>query len=239
MVSALGRGWPSQCFQKRDAPDISKALRLPIRAQNRTMAALPTVAVEMRGSGLRSVRGAMSPVENRNTFSEYAIRRRRMLGLPFLETFPFQFGHFFNQALHLPVVIDGLTHALPPWLGDANLAQPAGMTLHQVHRLVQFAVGAMAVGFAALAGTFGKSAAKKPLAGGQWGNAGTEVAFGRREFGADQGLGHILYHVLYKIKMKSKGKNTIRICSSLESGLKQQWNQMFWPVKKLGCGIAA
>jgi hypothetical protein len=38
--------------------------------------------------------------------------------------------------------------------------------------------------------------------------------------------------------MKSKGKNTIRICSSLESGLKQQWNQMFWPVKKLGCGIA-
>jgi hypothetical protein len=39
--------------------------------------------------------------------------------------------------------------------------------------------------------------------------------------------------------MKSKRKNTIRICSSLESGLKQQWNQMIWPAKKLGCGIAA
>src|SRR5664279_3943387 len=102
----------------------------------------------------------------------------------------------------------------------------AGMTLHQVHRLVPFAVGAMTVGFAALAGTFGKSAAKKPLAGGQLGNAGTKVAFGRREFGADEGLGHILYHILYKIRMESKSKNTIRICSSLGSGLKHQWNQM-------------
>ena len=128
------------------------------------MAALATVAVEMRGSGLRSARETMSPDENRNTFSEYAIRRRRMLGLPFPETFPFQFGHFFNQALHLPVVLDGLTHALPPRLRDANLAPLAGTTLHQVHRLVPFAVGAMAVGFATLAGTLGKSAAKKPPA---------------------------------------------------------------------------
>src|ERR1035437_247558 len=166
MVSALGMGWPSQCLEKRDAPDISKALRLPIRAQNKTMAALATVAVEMRGSGLRSVMEAMSRAERWNTFSEYAIRCRRMLGLPFLETFPFQFGHFFNEVLHLLVVTNGLAHALAPRLGDTNLAQLAGMTLHQVHRLVQFAVGAMTVGFAALAGTFGKSAAKKPLAGG-------------------------------------------------------------------------
>ena len=122
MVSALGMGWPSQCLQKRDAPDISKALRLPIRAQNKTMAALATVAVEMRGSGLRSVREAMSPVENRNTFSEYAIRRRRMLGLPFPETFPFQFGHFLNEAPHLLVVRNALAYSLAPCLGDANLA---------------------------------------------------------------------------------------------------------------------
>src|SRR5438034_5846333 len=91
MVSALGMAWPSQCFQKRDAPDISKALRLPIRAQNKTMAALATVAVGMRGSGLRAMREAISPVDNRNTFSEDAIRRRRTSGLPVLESFPFQF----------------------------------------------------------------------------------------------------------------------------------------------------
>src|SRR5664280_1459126 len=136
MVSALGIGWPSQRFQNRDAPDISRAFRLPIRAQNKTMAALATVAVEMRGSGLRSVREAMSRAERWNTLSEYAIRRRRMLGLPFLETFPFQFGHFFNEALHLLVVANGLAHAVAPGLGDADLAQLAGMTLHQVHRLV-------------------------------------------------------------------------------------------------------
>ena len=136
MVSALGMRWPSQCFQKRDAPDISKALRLPIRAQNKTMAALATVAVEMRGSGLRSVSEAMSRAERWKTLSEYAIRRRSKLGLPLLETFPFQFGDFLNEALHLLVVTHGLAHALPPWLGDANLAQLAGMTLHQVHRPV-------------------------------------------------------------------------------------------------------
>src|SRR5450759_2556677 len=192
MVSALGMGWPSQRFQNRDAPDISRALRLLSRAQNKTMEALATVAVKMRGSGLRSVMEAMSRAERWNTLSEYAIRRRSKLGLPLLETFPFQFGHFLNEALHLLVVRNGLAHAIPPWLGDANLAQLAGMTLHQVHRLMQLAVGAMAVGFAALAGTFGKRAAKKPLAGGQLGNAGTEVAFGSREFGAVKGLGHVL-----------------------------------------------
>src|ERR1035437_1616947 len=112
------------------------------------------------------------------------------------------------------------------------------MTLHQVHRLVQLALGAMAVGFAALAGTIGESATKKPLAGGQLGNAGTEVAFGRRKFGADEGLNHILYHTLYKIRMESKRKNAIRICPSLGSGLKHQWNQMIWSARELGCGIA-
>src|ERR1019366_7556214 len=112
------------------------------------------------------------------------------------------------------------------------------MTLHQVHRLVQLALGATAVGFAALAGTFRKSAPKKPLAGGQLGNAGPEVAFGGREFGADEGFGHILYHILYKIGTKSKSKNAIRICSSLDSGLKHLSNQTIWRAKEFGCGIA-
>src|ERR1035437_5526578 len=69
MVSALGMGWPSQRFQNRDAPDISRALRLLIRAQNKTMEALATVAVKMRGSGLRSVMEAMSMAERWNTLS--------------------------------------------------------------------------------------------------------------------------------------------------------------------------
>src|ERR1035437_5279867 len=97
----------------------------------------------------------------------------------------------------------------------------------------------MAVGFAALAGTFRKSAPMEPLAGGQLGNAGAEVALGGREFGADEGYGHVLYHILYKIGMESKSKNAIGICASLASGLKHQWNQMIWRAKELGCGIAA
>src|ERR1035441_3257423 len=113
------------------------------------------------------------------------------------------------------------------------------MTLHQVHRLVQLALGATAVGFAALAGTFRKSAPKKPLAGGRLGNAGPEVAFGGREFGADERLGHVLYYTLYKIRKESKSKNAIRICSSLGSGLKHLSNQTIWLAKELGCGIAA
>ena len=70
MVSALGSGPPSQCFQNRDWQDISKAFRLPILVQNMTAADFATVAVAMRGSNLRSVMPAMSSVENRNTFSE-------------------------------------------------------------------------------------------------------------------------------------------------------------------------
>lgn len=60
----------SQCFQNRDAPVISKALRLPIHAQNKTMDALTTVKVEMRGSSLRSVMAARTSSERRQTFSE-------------------------------------------------------------------------------------------------------------------------------------------------------------------------
>ena len=49
LLVALGIGWPSQRFQNRDAPAISSALRLLIRAQNRIMKVLATVAAEMRG----------------------------------------------------------------------------------------------------------------------------------------------------------------------------------------------
>src|ERR1017187_5227654 len=121
MVSALGMGWPSQRFQKRDAPDISRAWRLPIRAQNKTMEALATVAVEMRGSGLRSVMEATSRAESWKTLSEYAIRRRSMLGLVLLKTFPFQLGNFTKEAQYLLVFGDCLANWVLQRLGDAQL----------------------------------------------------------------------------------------------------------------------
>jgi Na+/glutamate symporter len=73
---------------------------------------------------------------------------------------------------------------------------------------VQLAVGAMAVGLAALAGTLGEGAAKQPLAGGQLGNAGTEAAFGSREFGAVEGLGHILYIYIIQDNNKKQQQNS-------------------------------
>src|SRR5580658_9499224 len=214
MVSALGMGWPSQRFQNRDAPDISSALRLPNRAQNRIIEALATVAVEMRGSGLRSVMEPISKVERWNTLSAYAIRRRSKSGLLLLEAFPFQFGNFLNEALHLLVVGNGLTDSLAPRLGYANLAQLAGMTLHQVHRLVQLALRAMAVGLTALAGTLREGAAKQPLPGGQLGNMGAEVALRSRELGAVEKLSHILYiEIIQDIDKKQEQKLNTNLLS--------------------------
>src|ERR1700721_2656622 len=207
MVSALGIGWSSQRFQNRDAPDISSALRLLIRAQNRIMEALATVAVEMRGSGLRSVMEPISRAERWNTLSAYAIRRRSKSGLLLLEAFPFQFGNFIDEALHFLVVGNGLTDSLAPRFGYANLAQLPSVTLHQVHRLVQLAVRAMAVGLTALAGTLREGAAKQPLPGSQLGDTGTEVALSSRELGAVEGLGHILYTNIIQDRDEKQEKN--------------------------------
>jgi hypothetical protein len=173
------------------------------------MEALATVAVEMRGSGLRSVMGPISKAERWNTLSEYAIRRRSKSGLPLLQASPFQFGNFLNEALHFLVVRNSSTHSLAPGLGNANLAQLARMTLNQVHGLVQLAVGAMAlaVGLAALAGTLGDGAAQQPLSGGQLGNAGPEAALGSREFGAFEGLGHILYLYIIQDTNEKQAQN--------------------------------
>ena len=66
------------------------------------------------------------------------------------------------------------------------------------------------------------------------GNAGAETALRSGEFGAVEGLSHVLYYILYKIGNENKGKNTIRICSSSSPNLKQQWNQMFQQAKYLG-----
>ena len=157
-----------------------------------------------------------------------------MLGLPFLETAPFQFGNLFDETLHLLVFTHSLAHALLPRLGNANLAEFAGTTLHQVHRPMGRAVGAVTVGFAALAGAIGQRTAKKPLAGGELGDAGAETTLDSGEFGAVEGLSHVLYHILYKIRSESKGKSTIRICPSSNPIPKQHWNQMFQLARESG-----
>ena len=90
----------------------------------------------------------------------------------------------------------------------------------------------MAVGFAALARTFRQSAAKKPLAGSQLRNPGTEVALGGGEFGAVDGVSHGLY--LHSIQDKTESpvqKNNANLLHT-DQTLKQQWNQMFRSAKK-------
>ena len=73
----------------------------------------------------------------------------------------------------------------------------------------------MAVGFAALAGTFRQSATKKQLGRCQLGNAGAETAFGRRKFGAVERLSHTLNQISFKTGAESKRKLTMRICSGV------------------------
>ena len=73
------------------------------------------------------------------------------------------------------------------------MAYLAGMALYEIERLVSFAVDAMAIRFAALAGTLRKGTAQEPFAGSQLRDVGTETAFGSGEFGAAERGGHVLY----------------------------------------------
>ena len=115
------------------------------------------------------------------------------LGFPSLEAFPFQFGNFFDQPLHQPIVVYGLANPLLPSLGNADLAKLARVALHQVQGLMKLAFGATAIRFAALASAFRQSAAEKPPAGGQLGGAGTKAALGGGEYGAVWSVRHTLY----------------------------------------------
>jgi hypothetical protein len=61
--------------------------------------------------------------DNSKTFSEYRMRRRRtalLLSLP--QALPLPLGEFFDQRLHLLVVLNRLADAFFPSLGDTNLA---------------------------------------------------------------------------------------------------------------------
>src|SRR5207249_2094301 len=134
------------------------------------------------------------------------------------EPLPFQLGDFLDQLLHLAIVGDGSSNTFLPCLGDADLARVAGMTLHQVQGLMQFAFGAMAAGFAAFCGTLRKGTTQEPPGGSQLRNPRPEITLGSGEFGAAGGVGHGLYIDIYKITGKVKGKTTIRICSPAYGG---------------------
>ena len=89
--------------------------------------------------------------------------------------------------MHGAIVADGLPDALPPLLGNTELAELSLLAPHEVNRVMQLAIGAMAGGFAALAGTLGESAAENPGARSELGDTGTEVPLGGGELGAAGG----------------------------------------------------
>src|ERR1039457_6419787 len=100
---------------------------------------------------------------------------------------PFEFGDFFDEALQLLVIDHRLPDAGFPRLGDAELSRLTVVALDQIQGGVQFAVSAVAGGFATLAPTDRQGSAKQPVVVRQLGQPGTEVSFSRREAGAVHG----------------------------------------------------
>lgn len=143
-----------------------------------------------------------------------------MLALPFLEASPFQFGDLVDETLHFLVVGNGLADVGLPELWDAALAEFAGVALDEVEGGMAVALGAMTVGFAALAGAVGERAAEKPMGGGELGDAGAEGALGGGEAGAEEGAGHVLYLLLYKTEGGKQEENAMRKCSLEPKSLK-------------------
>ncbi len=131
--------------------------------------------------------------EGENLFGIGDPASKNGLGFPCLEPFPFQLGNFCDQPLQRLLVVDGLPDALLPVFGNADRAGLTGMALNPVQGLVPLTGGAMATGFATLSRAIGPSAAKKPLAGGELGDAGREVALGGGAFGGTERGSHGLY----------------------------------------------
>src|SRR6266567_1792874 len=97
---------------------------------------------------------------------------------------PFEFGDFFDEALQLLVIVHRLPDAGFPRLGDAELSRFSVVALDQIQGSVQFAVGAVAGGFATLARTNRQGSAKQPAVMNELSESGTKFSFGRREAGA-------------------------------------------------------
>src|ERR1700681_2266404 len=88
--------------------------------------------------------------ERPKTFSAYPLRRRRTVSLlSLLQALPLQIGEFFDQPLHLLVVLDGLPHPLFPLPRHEQLPQLPPLAPNQVEAGMELAPGATTTGFAA------------------------------------------------------------------------------------------
>ncbi len=74
---------------------------------------------------------------------------------------PLYFGYFFDQLLHLLLIVHRLPDTLLPGLGDADLAVFTIVTLNQIQGSVRFAAGSIAGRLSTLAQTIGTSTTKK------------------------------------------------------------------------------
>ena len=165
-------------------------------------------------------------------------RRKEGSALPLLEAFPFQFGNFLDQLLHNAIVADGLPDAFLPILGNTDLAGFSLLALHEINRAMQLATGAMAGGFAALAGTLGESAAENPAARSELGDSGAEVPLDGGELGAAGGFAHFLYNYYIQEERAKASPNNNANLLRLSAKHKHTGNQMF-PRSITGrCGIA-
>src|SRR5674476_1345016 len=88
---------------------------------------------------------------------------------------------------------DGFANRMLQRFRNAELAHFASLALHKIQRRVPCSVGAVAVGFAALAGSLRQRPEEKPLAGGDLRDAGTKAALSSGEFGAAETGSHVLY----------------------------------------------
>jgi hypothetical protein len=88
------------------------------------------------------------------------------------------------------IVTDGLSYALLPSLRHTDLARLSALALHQLQRLVKFAAGAAAVGFAALAQALGQGAAEKPAIECEASKLGAKVSLGSGELGTMEVIAH-------------------------------------------------
>ena len=131
---------------------------------------------------------------------------------------PLQFGNLAHEALYLLILGDRLAHQVLRRLGNAGLAYLAGVAVHQIHRPVPFAVGAMAIWFTALAGAVGQRAAKKPRGGGELGDAGTQTALGSGKFGASEKGGHILYQYYTRFAKETRAETQCEYARESQTG---------------------
>ena len=148
-----------------------------------------------------------------------------------------------NRRCSKLIVLDGLPNTRLPGLRDTGLARLPAVALNQIQGPMEFAFGAMAGGLAALARPLRQSSAKKPAAGNQLRNPGTDLPFGGREGGADKNIAQLLYanNIQENWQQSSPNHNANMLPSPLQrkNRVKRRHDQMFLRFKAFGCGIAS